>query len=320
MVLTMNDPIRVERAADWLQRLRECANDPEVVTAWAQWSAEHADNEQAYEKVEAIWAALGSPEGLKRLQGYRAKPVRRRIPQRISLIAVAATVLVTIATAVIRYVSVDRGHLIATGIGQLNSQKLADGSNVELGARTRIRADYSQSQRRMILEAGEAYFTVAKDAHRPFVVESGDVLITALGTQFNIHRLTERTTVTVTEGSVSVENSADEAPFRLLASEQMSFDRSSRRSSVAVVDVKRTLSWRNGILRFVNQPLRNVIEDVNRYSDSKVSIADAALGEQLYTGTIYPERIGDWLNALQEIFPLRVKRKGGGILLEESSK
>ena len=98
--------------------------------------------------------------------------------------------------------------IYATEIGERRSITLADGSTVDLNARSRVRIEFSKKERRVDLLDGQALFQVTKDKNRPFIVSSGDATVRAVGTQFDVYRRTNSTTVTVLEGRVAVYSTA----------------------------------------------------------------------------------------------------------------
>lgn len=130
-------------------------------------------------------------------QNDHARPRRRRF-----LAAATAAIVLVIAGAV--FWQSMRFPLYTTDIGERRSLTLADGSTVDLNARSSIRIEFSSSERRVELLAGQALFQVAKDKHRPFIVRSGDATVRAVGTQFDVYRKDSGTTVTVLEGRVAV--------------------------------------------------------------------------------------------------------------------
>lgn len=95
-----------------------------------------------------------------------------------------------------------------TGIGEQRSITLADGSRVELNARSRLRIRFSESERFVDLVEGQGMFRVAKDPERPFIVRSSDALVRAVSTQFDVYRKPSGTVVTVLEGRVEVRTAA----------------------------------------------------------------------------------------------------------------
>jgi transmembrane sensor len=116
--------------------------------------------------------------------------------------AAACALIATLATAL--WWSTERYPLYTTDVGERRSLTLADGSTVDLNARSRIRIEFTRGERRVELLDGQALFQVAKDKERPFIVRSGDATVRAVGTQFDVYRKASGTTVTVLEGRVAV--------------------------------------------------------------------------------------------------------------------
>lgn len=161
----------------------------------------------------------------------------------------------------------------ATGKTQLID--LADGSKIELNTDTVIEVMFSDAQRQVSLIKGEAYFSVAKDRERPFVVDFGSGTATAVGTAFNIYNSPKRgASVSVTEGIVDVRESADIAipdpdPVRLKANQQV---RVSKRglSPVRLINTDRTIAWRERTIIFKDTPLSEALTQLNRYMETPV--------------------------------------------------
>ena len=111
---------------------------------------------------------------------------------------------------------------ISTAIGEQRSIALADGSLVQLNTNSELRIDIKENERRIVLERGEARFTVAKDPKRPFVVKTPQATVRALGTVFNIQIAPQGTDVAVLEGHVEVaiqQQGSSEVPARESAEE-----------------------------------------------------------------------------------------------------
>jgi transmembrane sensor len=135
----------------------------------------------------------------------RTLPIRRRF------LAVAAALVFAIGAAA--WWQSARFPTYATDVGERRSITLADGSTVDLNARSRLRIEFSRSERRVELIEGQALFQVSKDKNRPFIVSSGDATVRAVGTQFDVYRKATGTTVTVLEGRVAVYSSAHVEPL-----------------------------------------------------------------------------------------------------------
>lgn len=126
-----------------------------------------------------------------------------------------------LAASIVAALAVSGGFLVwqsarypsyATEIGERRSLQLSDGSTVDLNARSRLRVEFSGTERCVALLEGQALFQVAKDNARPFIVKSADATVQAVGTQFDVDQKSSGTTVTVLDGRVVVYPSKGQAP------------------------------------------------------------------------------------------------------------
>jgi len=204
-----------------------------------------------------------------------------------------------------------------TAIGQQRAVRLADGSLIQLNTHSRIDVRYNWRTRDIRLVEGEAQFTVARDAMRPFRVAAGSVSVEALGTQFTVQRYaTERTRVLVTEGRIMINmDDRDQRAKLLLAAGQIAEIRrqGSGRAltvhTVSLTESARQLSWLQGRIRFSGQTLAEAASEFNRYNSTQIVITDPAIGNKRISG-IFPATEADaFASTLQaEPFQLRVER------------
>jgi transmembrane sensor len=143
---------------------------------------------------------LPAAGGRASAQPPRAVEMRRPTLWRVWTLA--ATILVAIGAGA-AWFHAQRG-LYTTDTAEQRTVTLEDGSRIELNARSRLRVTYSKTVRTVELYDGQALFQVAKDASRPFLVKSGEATVRAVGTQFDVYRKDDHTTVTVLEGRVAV--------------------------------------------------------------------------------------------------------------------
>lgn len=234
--------------------------------------------------------------------------------------------------------SADAFAVHETAAAEHREISLSDGSVISLGARTLISVAYTDEHRRILLERGEAYFEVAKDKRRPFEVQAGSRIIKAVGTAFNVTRHSERVVVAVTEGVVVVEEDiaqtgaaaaggtaaaevTDARPARLEAGQKFAYTNYSD-EVVETADPAAVTAWREGHLKYRSEPLRHVLEDVNRYSSRDITLGNDTIGEMTFTGTVFQDRIDDWLASIEQAFPLdtRQTRDGGIVLLPKDGQ
>ena len=312
---------RLEEAADWLIRLRDTPEDEALVAEWLNWCDAAPENLDAFRRVQDTWVATGAAAHSTTaapLTVAAAVPSPRRRRYSRTRLAMAASLLLSVGLGVLLFTQpqlMDGLHTLSTPVAMHGSSTLEDGSRVELGAKSRIRTDFSEHRRRVIVESGEAFFEVAKDASRPFVVEAGDLTVTAVGTAFNVRRGDERIVVTVSEGRVRLASSAakaeeQRAPLEAGAGEQATFSTVEKRIQLASIDPSVATAWRQGVLKFKDEPLDEVVADLNRYSTRKIELSDPRLNQLRYTGTVFGNRLEDWLHAVENVFPVQVEHVG----------
>lgn len=300
-----HDPIHAA-AADWLVRIEDANVSAEDVIAWRQWMQADPRHEAAFKRIEEAWNLLGGANPC-RMGGQRT--VKR------PWLAVAAAAGLVLAVA--GWLTVHMGTsttVMQTAVGENRRLRLPDGSEVTLGGDTTLELSFDERARDIEISQGEALFSVVKDAARPFRVHVGDTTVTALGTQFNVRRGAEQTVVAVLEGRVAVEPSGHE-PIRLAAGEQTILKKKGTAVATHLRDPSATTAWRKGLLSFQSEPLRSVLEDVNRYSAKPVVLADPAIGSIRITGTVMQDNLQEWVGSLENAFELRASEEEARIVL-----
>jgi transmembrane sensor len=255
--------------------------------------------------------ARAAPAGLRRV-------TRRTVGQRkwAWLAAAALAAVTTGVLGVLRYSALhgSQSDAFTTRSGEQIEITLADGSHVWLGPRTTLRVEFTAERRGLQLSGGEAFFSVRKDHSRPFVVHSASGDITAVGTAFNVRTVSDHVIVSVSEGVVSVapvpgRAVSQPALVRVASGQQLTF---AAREPAAALNIAPSAApgerarWRDGVLVYRDEPLRDVVADVARYSSKPLEITDAAIGDLHYTGVVYKSAIDEWASALPESFPVNV--------------
>ena len=207
----------------------------------------------------------------------------------------------------------------STGVGQHVEITLQDGSQVNLGARSQLSVHYSRSSRDLTLARGEAFFAVQKDAGRPFRVRVLSAVVTAVGTAFDVRASNDRGVVTVTEGTVQLADHAGPVA-KITRGESASFVNHAETSSfddlkVMRVDPARAVGWREGWLVYRDEPLRDVLADVSRYTDQDIVIAPGAALNVRFTGAVSEDSTLEWLHSLPGAFAVKVTAEGDHIAI-----
>jgi transmembrane sensor len=188
--------------------------------------------------------------------------------------------------------------------------ELADGTRVELNARTSLEVRFDGQARRVRLAAGEAFFAVHKEPDRPFLVETPGGTVRVTGTHFDVRADSEAPfEVTVVEGSVQAQPTAA-APVALVGGQQLTAGPEGpqvRPLSPAAIDD--ALAWRHGQIVFADARLDTALARFARYHGRPIrASADAAA---LHIGGRYSlDDLDGFFAALEEILPVRVVPQG----------
>ncbi|OOG61674.1 histidine kinase [Rhodanobacter sp. B04] len=248
------------------------------------------------------------------------KENRRRL-LRYAVGAVALVMIVSLALGWRRYSAVDQA-LYRTAVGGLQDVPLADGSVVTLSSDSRMLVTLSRGERRIDLQQGEAFFKVAKDPDRPFVVSAGERRAIAVGTRYDVRRDAADLRVIVTQGVVRLEsdNGPDghRQPTTLLpaGSIALASDTGVVVQSGSMQQAEELLNWRNGFISFHDTPLAAAAAEFNRYNTRKIVIGDASVGAIRVGGNFRWSNADSFVRLLELGFPVQAVRSDKTIVLK----
>ncbi|WP_169304451.1 FecR family protein [Pedobacter frigoris] len=204
-----------------------------------------------------------------------------------------------------------------TAKGQTYEFTLPDGTKVWLNAASKLEipSSFSGTDVRKIKLEGEAYFEVAKDKKRPFIVASGGQEVKVLGTHFNINAYKDEPNIktTLLEGSVEIIAGSSRAVIR--PGEQGSFK--SNEINVADVNVNTVIDWKNGTFRFKNESLTSILRKVSRWYDVKIIYESDPTKMPTFSGAISRlENVSGILQMLEETSDVKFTIDGKTIRVE----
>lgn len=320
-------------AADWIaERDRADGGLPperqQALDAWLNASTAHrvaflrldhawrrADRLQALQAprpalpqgAPAAPALLEPPPSRSRL-AWLARPPVYRAAAGLSLAVLAAVLVVADfgggEQATQRY---------ATERGQREMVALADGSRLTLNTATQLRTAVTPQAREVWLDQGEAFFDIAHDAKRPFVVHAGRQTVTVLGTKFSLFREGDKLRVAVLEGRVQVK-APRSTPTVLTRDDAALADVSNvlvtKKSSQ---QLNASLSWMQGKLVFDQVSLAEAARQFNRYGSTQLVIEDEAAARIVIGGVFDANNVEAFTRLLHAGFGLNVKIAGGEI-------
>jgi transmembrane sensor len=305
VALKKNIAARIREAAvDWVFRLEDASVSAEERAAFQDWLAEDPRHAEAFEKAQAIMgdARLAAAD----------QELDLRAPQKRSAIRGALVLLALAAGLWGAFVAGD-GTMrlqadIRSPIGQSQVVKLADGSLMQLDADSAVAVKFDGQKRFIRLLRGQAFFTVARDAARPFVVAAADGEAQALGTQFGVSLSEDGTTVSVVEHAVrvsaggSIQNGID-----VQEGEEITYHAGGVLGSVRKISPGLAASWRRGQLVVDGATLSSVVAELGRYYKGQIYLTPGLAGRRI-SGTFNISDTDSALTTLEETVGIRARR------------
>lgn len=325
------------RAAEWVVQLRSPDRAPNCEQQFADWLRESPIHVREYLRAVEVWEGLAHPDaggGHSREELIReasdstlvgfpspmAEPpteYRRVLRWRRLGLAAAFAVVFVLAYFGWQQKAVIR---VSTGLGEQHSAVLPDRSIVELNTQTEIRVAFTSTERRIELLRGEAFFDVAKDPARPFIVVTDLATAKAVGTRFSVYRARSGTIVTVAEGRVLVRDgrspmevvgAADRADAVEVMPGSQAEAQPGRPVQMRQANVESTFAWRERRLVFDGEPLSRVVEEFNRYNSPPLLITDPRLRAQRISGVFGANDPESLLDFLVKVDHITVTRDAG---------
>jgi transmembrane sensor len=343
-----------EAASEWLMR-RDSGNwSAADQCRFDEWLQASTLNRVAYLRLELAWKDAGRLKALGAGVNSDAPPApgtwnltpfyeaseqpnipSKRMPVWRSPRALVASFLLAAIVAG-TYFLWPAANAYETPVGGIASVPMTDGSKVTLNTDSRIRVALTDNERRIELEQGEAFFEVAKDPRRPFIVHVDDKRVIAVGTSFSVRRDGANVRVIVTEGKVRVENAAV-APASPRQSEAIGDDEPQPTSSREILltpgtiarasnagvlvqtkplpEAEEQLSWRTGVLVFRNQTLAEASEEFNRYNTRRIVINDPEIAALRIEGNFRATNIDAFARLLEQGYAVSVTQEGDQLIL-----
>lgn len=324
-----------EEAAAWLVRRQAGFVDNEEIRFQA-WLLADPRCRTAFEETERTWDVMCYPAKTNCSEEARQELLKhhhtlRRIRWATAGIGLAAAIVVMVVFQSQRSAILDPSPPAAVAV-RPDRIVLPDGSIIERNAGTDVEVDYSAQTRRVRLLRGEALFTVAKDASRPFLVNVGEVEVRAVGTEFSVRFEPSLVNVLVTQGEVAVTklhsagiHDAGDAsprtsppvvtePVYLRAGKQVVMPTehpllvAPQITPMGAEQIAAALAWRGNRVEFTRTALAQVVELFNRQNPLQLSVEDARTKEIRITGLYWIDDPEGFVRLLEAGFEVRAAR------------
>ena len=294
-----------EQASEWFVEFRSGELDPAARRRFFAWLRSSPEHMRAYLELAAIWNEgpkldpqrlldgldLGEPETGNVVPFERTEAAAKRSTPgaqagtRFVHWRVLAASLATVCLLGGASYLYSQRNVYSTGVGEQRTFTLSDGSTIQLNTRSAVRVDYHDDERDVTLEEGQALFKVARDTQRPFIVTADQTHVRAVGTQFDVNRRANGTTVTVVEGRVAVGTDSINSPPALLSAGEQAIVIAHETRRAGAPNMDAVTAWTQQRLVFESTPLEEVATEFNRYNRRALVIEGRELAHLRITGT-----------------------------------
>jgi transmembrane sensor len=320
----------MQQSADWFVANRGSlsASEREAFASWLKASPVHVEEYLALAGIARdLRATAASADSIEAIVARArvaevspSRPVRLRFPGRWQAVAAMAG-LGAVCLAILftwnprRSIHPDVGVAalhFATRHGEQQTYRLADNSVLHLNTDSAVTVRYSDTERQVFLEAGEADFEVAHQSARPFRVLAGPAEAVDVGTRFDIRLSGGSALITVQQGQVAVAlaatNHLPSARFVMVAADQqLQVTEGTLPEAPIAVDAQRATSWLHRQIVFEREPLARVAAEFNRYAAKPFVIATPGLRDLEISGVFATDDSEAFVAFLRSLDNVRVE-------------
>lgn len=332
--LSSNKKKVIKEAYSWYTKVISDDMDAKEQVELEAWLQEDARHKGAYERAQLLWERVGEidkndlpqhvlPRSHTNDDDHPANKIRTLISTwfRPKGTALAGAVIAGLMVVVIlsNNVLFQKGDTHQTDKGEIRTVSLDDGSEVLLGADSKIRVNYQTGVRHIKLLHGEAYFDVEADNQRPFTVDATYTNIEVVGTEFNVKDGIDAVTVAVAEGMVRVggsdNNTSSDIVAKTFKAGQLIKVTSRGLSGIESTPVASIGAWRNGEMMYVNANLKDIMADAERYYEGQIFVLGNNARQTNLNMVFKSNDIDRLLQTLEEALPIEIHRWFGGKII-----
>lgn len=315
-----------DQAMRWVARIDRAEPSDALAADLEAWLAGDPRRRGAFLRAEAAWRALDRaavPIDMAQEEDHTDR-VEHRSPRvsRRWMVAGAGGLAASLALGIGLFALPDVATTrIDTARGEIRRVPLDDGSMAVVNTGSRLAVQLRSDQRNVELDSGEAWFQVAKQPTRPFVVSAGDVRVRAVGTAFSVRRHGGGADVQVTEGVVEAWVAGNAArPLRIGQGERAFIPTTggATTSNAAAIEIDRSLAWRTGQIVLEGNTLGEAAAEFNRYNDRQIVIADPGLAAENLVGRFRTNEPEAFVDAVAVTLGARVENAANTIRVERA--
>ncbi len=346
------DTFILEAASKWISRFASDDVTEKDRHDFQLWLEEDEHHQKVFDELRSIEIDLDAIGGFTELDSdvlttelliaheeardlqQQDKPLRSSLPASamagiaatISLVVIGLGIWITVLNTALSPEAVTYSTLV----GEQEEMMLSDGSIVSLNTSSALSVAFTEEQRNIYLTNGEAYFQVAKDPDRPFVVYAGNDVVEAVGTSFTVYHRDDVLRVSVVEGTVAFGGTPGQGMHDIYRQDDTGTVLAQRidgGQSMTYLDgqeqarvyedsrIEHAASWRQGKLYFESTPLTEIIKEVSYYIPQRIVIVDQNIATYRGSGVFRVDNAEAIVKAFEAAWPVRIVQQSPDLVL-----
>ncbi|MDR2918422.1 MAG: FecR domain-containing protein [Tannerella sp.] len=297
-----------------------------------QWLVDDEYQEEKKQKLRAVWDHLDSTIDRAGYQALEQVKIKLGFPDigkkygkslslkfllRVAVIFIPILIIAGTAYFLMRDIGENNQIIVSVPNGQKRELVLPDGSKVWINAGSTIQyQEQMEGKERLIELEGEAYFVVAKDPERPFIVNTNSMKVEALGTEFNIEAYpgSSQVIATLAYGKIRVNliQNGNAGSYVLNPDDQLVYNKKNGEAQVRVVSLDDAVGWKNGKLIFQDATFSDIIGTLERQYDITIRLENYTDTNDRYSiQFVNRESIDQIMNILKDVIGNFEYKKSG---------
>jgi len=322
--MTNPTPEKIDpRVVESFVKMRSGEMTPHEKDALDAWLETDEASRESFDAVAGLWSGLDSIRAHPAILSLREDAKRQAMWTRwrgFGRGLAAACVVLVVAGAVAAAAWLGRSEpavqpaAFATGVGQIATFTLADGTVAILDTNSAMRFSATSTRRSVELARGRVLFKVVKDPARPFVVAADGKAVTALGTEFDVYLGSRGMEVTLFEGRVRVEAAPGGAgPAGRTPAIELTpgYKLTAGDTGWSLAHAGPAPAWTEGRLIFDEARLGDIVAEINRYSETQIAIMDVDVAEKRMSAVLPSRKEATFLAAVEAMHLGRVRLRDG---------
>jgi transmembrane sensor len=325
-VITLNKDVILEEARYWLSSEQEGMNltSNQKFLSWISISSEH---KKIYDDEKEFRSSIMNLSKQYKQNAVNQVKKELKTEQTYSkklaiLLPLAACILIVCYLTLFSKTEITYTNNIATNNKILKNILLPDKSQITLDAQTSLDIIYTNNTREVLLNKGKAIFNVSSNKQVPFYVKSNGILVQVVGTKFEVIKQSEKVNISVLEGIVNIRKgtvSNSKILARLRKGDILNISKRGIINKLEKKPIEKIALWKNEKLVFQQTPLKQVLNEFQKYLTPKIKLNITSNEKYPITGTFGIYEFEKFLTLIPLIYPIKIERKDEKMITLKSS-